>query len=68
MALAQEKWEKETEDEFAQIKADHERAALELNKKACGTDTGAGTNMLLCGRLQIIKPSWRIYKTSRNIK
>jgi len=33
MALAQEKWEKETEDEFAQIKADHERAALELNKK-----------------------------------
>ena len=68
MALAQEKWEKETEDEFAQIKADHERAALELNKKACGIDIGAGTNMLLCGRLQIIKPSWRIYKTSRNIK
>jgi len=33
MALAQEKWENETEDEFAQINADHERAPLELNKK-----------------------------------
>lgn len=33
MALAQEKWEKETEQEFATIRADHEQIIEDLNKK-----------------------------------
>eukprot|EP00656_Telonema_subtile_P050177 TRINITY_DN642_c0_g1_i3.p1 TRINITY_DN642_c0_g1~~TRINITY_DN642_c0_g1_i3.p1 ORF type:complete len:503 (-),score=168.91 TRINITY_DN642_c0_g1_i3:88-1596(-) len=33
MALAQEKWEKETQQEFSQIRADHDAIISELNRK-----------------------------------
>ena len=33
MALAQEKWEKQTQQEFEMIRADHEEIITELHKK-----------------------------------